>query len=39
MRYEINRIQSKGSSSVNKISLSSYDDIKYILEMGMVDYH
>ena len=39
MRYDINRIQSKISYNVNKIYLSSYDDRKYILKMGLVDYH
>ena len=38
MRHEVNRIQSKnhnvGSSRINEISLSSYDDKKYILEDG-----
>ena len=38
MRHEMNRIQSKdhniGSCRNNKISLSSYDDKKYILKDG-----
>ena len=38
MKHEINRIQSKnhniGSYRTNKISLSSFDDKKYILKDG-----
>ena len=40
MKHEINRIQSKddtiGSHTINKVSLSCYDDEKFILESGYI---
>ena len=40
MKHEINRIQSKdhtiGSHTINKVSLSCYDDEKFILKSGYI---